>query len=88
MPRTEDKYIVALDIGTSKVCALVGEISDRGQLEIIALRKEAEARLGARFDLKAFHDVVLGQGAVTLPVLRTQVEAWIQSASSTAARSE
>jgi cell division protein FtsA len=35
MPRTEDKYIVALDIGTSKVCALVGEISDRGLLEII-----------------------------------------------------
>ena len=35
MSRTEDKYIVALDIGTSKVCALVGEISDRGQLEII-----------------------------------------------------
>lgn len=35
MPRTEDKYIVALDIGTSKVCALVGEITDRGQLEII-----------------------------------------------------
>ena len=35
MPRTEDKYIVALDIGTSKVCVLVGEINDRGQLEII-----------------------------------------------------
>jgi cell division protein FtsA len=35
MPRTEDKYVVALDIGTSKVCALVGEISDRGLLEII-----------------------------------------------------
>ena len=35
MSRTEDKYIVALDIGTSKVCALVGEISDRGQVEII-----------------------------------------------------
>lgn len=35
MSRTEDKYIVALDIGTSKVCALVGEISERGQLEII-----------------------------------------------------
>lgn len=35
MPRTDDKYIVALDIGTSKVCALVGEVSDRGQLEII-----------------------------------------------------
>ncbi|HEX8171084.1 MAG TPA: cell division protein FtsA [Thermoanaerobaculia bacterium] len=35
MSRTEEKYIVALDIGTSKACALVGEISDRGQVEII-----------------------------------------------------
>ena len=35
MPRTEEKYVVALDIGTSKVCVLVGEINDRGQLEII-----------------------------------------------------
>ncbi|MBV8516049.1 MAG: cell division protein FtsA [Acidobacteria bacterium] len=35
MSRTEDKYIVALDIGTSKVCALVGEINDRGHVEII-----------------------------------------------------
>jgi cell division protein FtsA len=35
MSRTEEKYIVALDIGTSKVCALVGEIGERGQLEII-----------------------------------------------------
>jgi cell division protein FtsA len=35
MPRTDDKYIVALDIGTSKVCVLVGEVNDRGQVEII-----------------------------------------------------
>jgi cell division protein FtsA len=35
MSRTEDRYIVALDIGTTKACALVGEINDRGQLEII-----------------------------------------------------
>jgi cell division protein FtsA len=35
MPRTEEKYIVALDIGTSKVCVLVGEINDRNQIEII-----------------------------------------------------
>lgn len=34
MPKT-DNYIVALDIGTSKVCVLVGEVNDRGQLEII-----------------------------------------------------
>ena len=35
MPKTEEKYIVALDIGTSKVCVLVGEVNDRGQIEII-----------------------------------------------------
>jgi len=35
MPRTEEKYVVALDIGTSKVCVLVGEVNDRGHLEII-----------------------------------------------------
>ncbi len=48
-----------------------------GQLEIFALRRQAEAALGARFALPAFHDVVLGAGAVTLPVLRARVEAWI-----------
>ncbi len=48
-----------------------------GQLEILALRKQAEDALGKRFDIRAFHDVVLGSGAVTLPVLRRQVEAWI-----------
>jgi len=48
-----------------------------GQLEIFALRREAEGRLGARFSLPAFHDVVLGGGAVSLPVLRLRVEAWI-----------
>ena len=35
MPKTEEKYIVALDIGTSKVCVLVGEVTDRGHIEII-----------------------------------------------------
>ncbi len=48
-----------------------------GQLEIFKLRAEAETALGARFDLKAFHVVVLGAGAVTLGVLRDRVQAWI-----------
>lgn len=48
-----------------------------GQLEILALRDEAKQKLGARFDLKAFHEVVLRNGAVALPVLRQQVEDWI-----------
>jgi len=48
-----------------------------GQLEILKLRANAEAELGAKFDLKAFHAVVLGAGAVTLPVLDDRVAAWI-----------
>ena len=48
-----------------------------GQLEIQRLRADAEARLGDRFELAAFHDVVLDSGAVTLPVLADLVEAWV-----------
>jgi uncharacterized protein (DUF885 family) len=50
---------------------------DTGALEIFALRREAERRLGPRFDLKVFHQKVLENGAVTLPMLREQVEAWL-----------
>ncbi len=48
-----------------------------GQLEILRLRAHAEQALGAKFELKQFHRVVLGSGAVTLPVLADLVEAWI-----------
>jgi uncharacterized protein (DUF885 family) len=48
-----------------------------GELEIKALRQRAERELGSRFDLRAFHDAVLGQGGVTLPVLAKQVDAYI-----------
>ena len=51
-----------------------------GEREIRRLRTEAETRLGPKFDVKAFHDLVLGGGAVSLPVLREQVEGWIASA--------
>jgi uncharacterized protein (DUF885 family) len=51
-----------------------------GELEIKALRRKAEAALGARFDVRAFHDAVLGQGGVTLPVLGKQVDAYIARA--------
>jgi uncharacterized protein (DUF885 family) len=54
-----------------------------GQLEILRLREEAQRRLGSRFDIKAFHDAVLGNGAVALPVLREQVEAYIRAAGGT-----
>jgi uncharacterized protein (DUF885 family) len=48
-----------------------------GQLEILALRASAEARLGTGFDLRAFHDVVLAEGAVSLDTLSRLVTAWI-----------
>ena len=50
-----------------------------GQLEIERLRAEAGSRLGDRFELAAFHDLVLGSGAVTLPVLSTMVDRWTTS---------
>ena len=45
-----------------------------GQLELLRLRAEARERQGDRFDIRRFHDVVLGQGALPLPVLRQAVE--------------
>jgi len=46
-----------------------------GQLEIQRLRREAEATSGGAFDVRAFHDAVLGSGSVSLPVLRELVAA-------------
>jgi len=47
-----------------------------GEIELRKLRAEAQAKLGATFDLARFHDVVLGSGAVTLPVLRAEIARW------------
>ena len=51
-----------------------------GQLEILRLREEARAALGPRFELRQFDDVVLGSGAVSLPVLGELVHAWTAGA--------
>jgi uncharacterized protein (DUF885 family) len=53
-----------------------------GQLEILKLREEAQQKLGSKFDIRTFHDEVLGNGALPLDVLDEQVEAWISSQSS------
>lgn len=50
-----------------------------GQLEITRLRAEAERRVGTAFDVREFHDRVLGNGRVPLPFLREEMEGWIRS---------
>ncbi|MEO7916937.1 MAG: DUF885 family protein [Dokdonella sp.] len=48
-----------------------------GEIRIVQLRAEAEKELGDKFDIKAFHDAVLKQGSVPLPVLDDQIRAFI-----------
>jgi uncharacterized protein (DUF885 family) len=48
-----------------------------GELKIRELRAKAEKELGDKFDLRRFHDAILGQGAVPLDALEAQVNAWI-----------
>ncbi|HNP18406.1 MAG TPA: DUF885 domain-containing protein [Fulvivirga sp.] len=48
-----------------------------GQLKIIELRKRAEATLGEKFDIREFHNVVLGTGCVPLELLEAKINSWI-----------
>jgi uncharacterized protein (DUF885 family) len=48
-----------------------------GQLKILQLRDRAKTALGAKFDIKAFHDEVLDTGALPMDVLEQRVDAWI-----------
>lgn len=48
-----------------------------GEIAIVRLRAQAEKELGDKFDVKGFHDAVLKQGSVPLPVLEQQIQAYI-----------
>lgn len=48
-----------------------------GELKIRALRKKAEEALGQKFDIREFHEIVLEQGTVTLPILENRVNGYI-----------
>jgi uncharacterized protein (DUF885 family) len=49
-----------------------------GEIKIRELRTEAETELGAAFDIREFHEVILAQGTVTLEILEKRVKAWIE----------
>ena len=48
-----------------------------GMIRIQELRRKAEAELGDRFDIKGFHDTILGGGAMPLDLLERRVDHWI-----------
>lgn len=50
-----------------------------GEIEIRKLRRKAEDSLGDKFDIRAFHEIILEQGVVTLPILKERVAAYIQA---------
>jgi uncharacterized protein (DUF885 family) len=52
-----------------------------GQMEILKLRESAKKRMGDKFDMRAFHDAVLVNGALPLDVLDSEVTAWINGGS-------
>jgi uncharacterized protein (DUF885 family) len=50
-----------------------------GQLKFLELRARAQKALGPRFDMRAFHDVIIDSGALPLDVVEQRVNAWIAS---------
>lgn len=48
-----------------------------GELKISAIRSKAEKALGAKFDIRAFHDALLSDGALPLDILQTKMDRWI-----------
>jgi uncharacterized protein (DUF885 family) len=55
-----------------------------GELEILADRKKAEAALGPKFDLRAFHDMVIGSGPMPMTILAERTDHWIDEQKSSA----
>jgi len=65
-----DRYIIYPGQATSYMI---------GRLEIGAARDQAQKTMGARFDIKAFHDRVLEDGGVPITYLREKIRRWSES---------
>ena len=57
-----------------------------GQLKILELRQRAQQQLGDRFDLRKYHDEVLGAGILPLTILDQRIDQWIRRQKSEAAK--
>jgi uncharacterized protein (DUF885 family) len=73
--KTENDIVVEVDRYISDPGQALAYKS--GELTMKALRRHAEQELGARFDIRAFHDELLGQGALPLDVLEQRMRAWV-----------
>jgi len=59
-----------------------------GQRKLLELRERAARELGARFDLRAFHDAILAEGSLPLDVLEARIDGWIAQRKASAASGE
>ena len=79
----KEKTPVAADAITSEVRRYIvwpGQATAYkvGMIKILTLRAQAEKELGEKFDIKGFHDTILGGGAVPLAILERRVNSWIE----------
>lgn len=83
MANNSPMSIVGIENEVDRYIALPGQATSYmiGRLEILRMRRKAEAALGDRFDIKGFHDTVLGSGLVPLGTLDRMVRDWVASAS-------
>ena len=67
-------------VACSRYIALPGQALayKLGQLGILRMRDEARTKLGRTFDIKSFHDELLGAGALPMDVLEARMTAWAQ----------
>jgi uncharacterized protein (DUF885 family) len=75
MPSSHDEAVKAIE----RYIVMPGQATAYkiGMLKIIELREKAKARLGDRFDIRAYHDLILANGPVPLGVLERLVDEWI-----------
>ncbi len=68
-----------LEVEVDRYIAIPGQALGykMGQLKILELRKKAQDSLGPAFDIRAFHDQVLGAGPLPLDLLEVRIDSWI-----------